>query len=311
MIPMDDKYYIELGEYVKYYKSCIGIIKKAIPIAKRYERLCDEYYGYVDNHDYYRNYHKKYTQIYSCMRGILAKFKYKSVSILNKFDINFYRFDTAINEFYKLGYLINKPEFDIIKETITFAYYHTMTRIHSAIHMNDEDGKYTNIHFIYIPIAPMHFRKITDNHGKPIFRDQYDSVKIVFDADDECRLRSGHHVYGIEVSGYKQEDKDEGFNYEVRFCVSSTETIDIENFKVSEIGAGDLLVRAETDTLIKQIYYIYMDVDSKYDPPVPHSITHIDKRDTYISIGNATYLIHREKNLFMFTDDIAENKILK
>lgn len=309
MIPMDDKIYIELGKYVKYYKTCIGIINTAIPIAKRYERLCDTYCGYGTNPEY----HKKYTQIYSCMRGILVKFKYKSLSIINEFDISFNRFDTAIKEFYNFSLLTNKPEFEIIKETMSFIYYYTMTRVRSAIHMNDEDGKYTNIHFLYIPIAPMHFKKIVDSHGKPIFRDQFDSVKIVFEAEDECRLRGGHHVYGIEVSGCKQEDRYKDFNYEVRFCISDTKTIGIENSKIYEIGAGDLLVRTETDTLIKQIYYIYMDVDSKYDPPVPHSIIHTDKRDTYINIGDdsITYVIYREKNLFIFTDDIAENRTLK
>lgn len=310
MIPMDNKIYIELGKYVKYYKSCISIINVAIPIIERYRRLLDHYCGSVKINEYYR----KYGQMRACIRGILEKFKCKSASIIDEFDINFDRFNKAINEFYKFGCIVNKSEYEIIvKEAISFIYYYTMTRIHSAIHMNEEDGKYTNIHFLYIPIAPMHFRRIVDNHGKPIFRDQFDSVKIVFEAEDECRLRGGHHVYGIEVSGCKQENKDKDFNYEVRFCISDTKTIGIENSKIYEIGAGDLLVRAETDTLIKQIYYIYMDVDSKYDPPVPHSIIHTDKRDTYIIIGDdsITYVIYGEKNLFIFTDDIAENRTLK
>lgn len=308
MIPMDDKIYIELGKYVKYYKSCISIISTAIPIIKRYRRLLDHYCGSVEINEYYR----KYGQMSACIRGILEKFKCKSASIINEFNISFDRFDKAINEFYKFGFIINKSEYEIIvKETISFIYYYTMTRMHSAIHMNEEDGKYTNIHFLYIPIAPMHFRKIFDSYGKPIVRDQFNGVKIVFDAEDECRLRGWQHVYGIKVSGCKQEGEDEDFKYEVRFCISDTETIGIENSKIYKIDAGDLLVRAETNTLIKQIYYIYMDVDSKYDPPVPHSFIHMDRRDTYFSIADTTYVIRKEKNLFIFTDDIAENKTLK
>lgn len=305
MIPMDDKIYIELGKYVKYYKTCISIINNAIPIIERYSRFLDHYCGSVEINEYYR----KYGQMRACIRGILAKFKYKSESIINQFDISFNRFDTAIKEFYTFSSLINKSEYEIIKESISFIYYYTMTRVRSAIHMNEEDGKYTNIHFLYIPIAPMHFRKIVDSHGKPITEDQFDSVKIVFDAEDECRLRDGHHAYGIEVSGYKQEEKDNDFNYEVRFCISDTETIGIENSKIYEIGAGDLLVRAETDTLIKQIYYIYMDVDSKYDHPVPNSIIRTTKGTC--NIGNIAYTTYREKNLFIFINDIAENKTLK
>lgn len=307
MILKENKFYIELGKYVKYYKSCINVINVAIPMLERYERFIDRSFNSIENNVYYI----KYIQMFSHIQAILKNFRRKSLSIMQDLNININKFEEKIDEYRNLCCLMGKPKFDRAHDTMVYMYYLTMTKVQSALHMLDEEGEFIAIHFIYIPIAPMHFRKIVDLHDTPILRDQFDSVRIVLDSSYTSRLKGGNRVYGIEVSGVMRDGKDADFNYDVRFLISSNNTIATENAKVIKVNNADLLVRVETDTLINHIYYIYMDVDSKYDPPIPSSFTRNTQKDTYVHIGDISYVIYREKNLFMFPDDVKENQTLR
>ena len=309
MLPANNNFYMNLGEYVQFYQLCVNAINNAIPILEKYARL-NKHRVRVSEYDE-STYFFKYHKMMNAIIGIRVKFENKSYEILDSIGIDTYKLISTNNEIRQLGYLTDKPDYEIQLNNIVYTYHRVMALISVEGYSIKDQDKPSVTHFLYIPIAPKYFRNVRFPQNKKFPETQFDGVKIIFgQAELECQIYGNKRIYGIQIDGHKFICLDKKFTYYAKFIISDIGTMDIDNCDIIEKD-DKLLIRAETESYIKHIYYIYLDVDNKWDPPVSGSF--IKKIHTESAVGNnPKHIIETdEKYLYIFGDSIKENRQLE